>query len=102
MKIFVILLVTLLSVITEAKAQRFLGSFCASHQMLTNHLFRKYGEVPAAVSITNGGHLVERYESPKTKTWTIFVTNPLTRISCLIMAGSNWQEKLMEEPGYEH
>ncbi len=66
-------------------------SACGPRSEILKHLFTKYNEVPIAVSVTNKGVLIERFESADKKSWTIVVTHPSNKISCMAYAGEHWK-----------
>ncbi len=74
---------------TPARAQM----MCASHDFVTDHLAKKYGEASTAFGITNMGALVEILVSDDNdgpNTWTIIVTSP-QGTSCIVAAGEGWR-----------
>ena len=62
-------------------------------------LAERYQERPIAVGVTSEGSLVEVLTDAKGGTWTIIVTSP-EGMSCLVLSGEGWQEKLQvaQEP----
>ncbi len=66
-------------------------SSCGPRSKIVKHLFTKYNEVPKTVSITNKGILIELFESENKETWTIVVTLPSNKISCMAYAGKHWK-----------
>lgn len=65
---------------------------CGPADAVEQHLRKKYGEERASSAITlDGRHLVERWESRETGTWTLLVRT--TRgFLCVISAGTAWRE----------
>lgn len=70
---------------------------CTDRDVAIKHLKRKYNEEQVSITVTNNGELLERYESKDGKTWSLIITNPFTKISCLITSGTHWQKKNQEE-----
>jgi len=65
-------------------------SICSPRDDAIAQLGRKYGEVPRAIGLADGGHVVEVLTSDRGGTWTIIVTLP-NGVSCLVAAGENWE-----------
>jgi hypothetical protein len=98
MRIFIIFLSVFLFDVSEAVA----ASLCDKRTSIVYQLQYKYQEVQANVAVTNTGHLVEIYESAEGETWTIIITDPKSKMSCIVLAGLNWITKEKEELGYDH
>ncbi len=98
MRIFIIILAVYFFEVFEAVS----APACDKRSKIIYHLQYKYQEVQANVAVTNSGHLVEIYEGPNGKTWTIVITDPNSKISCMVLAGLNWTTKEKKEPGYDH
>ena len=71
--------------ISEANAQT---QICNTHDIITDHIATKYGEVPVSMGLTGSGHMIEVFVS-KTGTWTILITRP-NGMSCVTSSGNSW------------
>ncbi len=89
MKLFFGILFALLLATSAAVAQY----NCIPREEIIKQLKTKYNEEPVSISVTNGGLLIEIFESADKKTWTIVTTSPNTKISCVISAGKYWITK---------
>ncbi len=75
---------------------------CNNRETMIKLLEEKYNEYPKGISTTSTGLLIERYESLNRKSWTIVVTHPQTKISCVMFNGEDWTElKLNWKESYE-
>ena len=65
---------------------------CSPAKIVERRLKQRFDEERVSIAVTSDGqHLVERWESLATGTWTLLLrTNGLL---CVIGAGSGWQEK---------
>lgn len=63
---------------------------CGSHDKITSTLATQYNEVPLHRGLTPKGTMVEVFSS-SAGTFSVVVTLP-TGMSCLVTAGTHWQE----------
>ena len=72
------------------------ASHCGDREAVITILDATYKEVLVARGISMAGQLVELFISSQGtivgNTWTITITNPRTKILCMISAGSMWNE----------
>jgi hypothetical protein len=72
------------------------ATHCGNRESVIVILDAQYKERVVARGISMAGQLVELFiSSPGTvvgNTWTITVTNPRTKILCMISAGSSWNK----------
>lgn len=71
-------------------ASTFAAPTCGTHKLITTTLATQYNEIPLHRGLTPKGTMVEIFSS-KAGTFTVVVTVP-TGMSCLVTAGTNWQE----------
>ncbi len=64
---------------------------CMSHNELTEQLYARFAEVPAANAIANNGALVELFASRDRSSWTLAMTRP-GGMSCVLVAGQEWNQ----------
>ncbi|MEO1066935.1 MAG: hypothetical protein AAFW47_06110 [Pseudomonadota bacterium] len=71
---------------------------CSSHDSITTHLAKRYGETPRGLGLVSDKGIMEVFVS-KQGTWTILMTNP-NGTSCLIAAGKGWEDiqSKLEDP----
>lgn len=62
---------------------------CDDRARVVETLRNNYGELVVAVATGRTGEVIEVFASRNGETWTIVVTRG--SISCLVMAGENWQ-----------
>ena len=70
---------------------------CEARSKVVPLLAKKYQELQIALGVTNTGGMIELFAS-KTGTWTIIITSPKERISCLVAAGEGWRQLEPKEP----
>lgn len=74
------------------------AAHCGDRKAAITILDTKYKERLVAHGISMSGELVELFISSPTmvvgNTWTIAITNPNTRILCLVSAGSMWLDAI--------
>jgi hypothetical protein len=70
---------------------------CGERKALVDYLASEYREQKAGAGITENGAVVEMFHSAARATWTITVTDPRTGITCLVAAGSDWQDTAAAE-----
>lgn len=87
MRIFLVT-VFLMLVPFSAKAMK----LCGSGKEIIKQLEEKYGENLASVAFNSVGHLVQRFQNPKTGTWTI-VSYPDPDYACIRDHGTEWYEQ---------
>lgn len=68
----------------------FAAPTCGTHDVITSTLAEQYNEIPLHRGLTPKGTMVEVFSS-SAGTFTVVVTIP-TGMSCLVTAGTNWQE----------
>lgn len=66
------------------------GPVCDERGLVLELLAEKWGEVPAAIGLANGGGLVEVLVSNGGDTWSLIVTTP-DGTSCLVATGQAWR-----------
>jgi hypothetical protein len=66
---------------------------CESRSNALKNIQGTYGEILVAYGLDVGGNLVELYQNPETKSWTMLVSFT-KEISCLVGAGTK-----LEVPG---
>jgi cytochrome c1 len=66
------------------------ASSCANHDEIVKILTERYREAPRAIGLANKSAVVEVFTS-KAGTWTILLTKT-DGASCILGAGSNWEE----------
>jgi hypothetical protein len=64
---------------------------CDTRDAVIAVLSEKYKENPVALGVTHNGGLIEILTNGDGSTWSIIVTTP-QGMSCLVAAGSDWQE----------
>ncbi len=64
---------------------------CMPHDKLTEQLYAKFAEAPAANAIANNGALVELFATRDRSSWTLAMTRP-GGISCVLVAGQEWNQ----------
>jgi hypothetical protein len=73
-----------------ALAQSPSRSACASHDVLSKQLEKRFAEVPVALGLTGGGRMVVQvFASADGATWTVVLTDPEGK-SCIAAAGRDW------------
>jgi len=77
--IFVVLLLTS----TTAVAER----LCHHRKVLIDYLQTKYLEKRVVVMVDGNGRLVELFDNKKTGSWSILVTEPGQKLSCIVSFG---------------
>lgn len=70
---------------------------CASRKAVTEQLARGHGERLNASGTTASGALVELYEAPGGRSWTLVLALPDGR-ACLIAAGREWRPRQGSSP----
>ena len=65
---------------------------CGERKALVDYLASEYREQKIGAGITENGTVVEMFYSSASATWTITITDPRTNITCLVAAGSDWQD----------
>lgn len=63
---------------------------CADRDAMVRVLAQRYHEAPRAVGLANATAMIEVFTS-KAGTWTILLTRP-DGASCIVSAGSDWEE----------
>jgi hypothetical protein len=71
---------------------------CLERAGLIGSLMTRHGERPVGRGVTDGGGLVERYESPGGRTWTWVLFAP-GGLACVVAAGQAWQDRKSENEG---
>ncbi|PCI05098.1 MAG: hypothetical protein COB78_00285 [Hyphomicrobiales bacterium] len=71
-------------------ASTFAAPTCGTHDLITSTLAAQYNEIPLHRGLTPKGTMVEVFSS-KAGTFTVVITIPTGR-SCLVTAGTHWQE----------
>lgn len=69
--------------------------FCDDHDKLAAGLQETFGEVRVSMAWTATGGLLERYENPVTKTWTLTLY-PVNSQACIVSHGEYWYERKPE------
>lgn len=75
---------------------------CQPRDKILSILAKKHKEAPVAFGLTNKGGLVEVLKSTPDAdhdTWTIIITSPDGKITCLVAAGQGWrgiEQKLLD------
>jgi hypothetical protein len=64
---------------------------CDSRSKVVKHLKEKWQEIPVSSGITTNGFFVEILSSPGSETWTMVITNPVTKRTCVIGSGEGWK-----------
>ncbi len=80
---------------------------CMPHDDLTERLYAKFAEAPAANAIANNGALVELFATRDHSSWTLAMTRPGS-VSCVLVAGEEWnhfprgwRDQMVEAPDRE-
>lgn len=63
---------------------------CGPRGQVVQQLGQSFGEIPAAVALTDYGSLIELLLSPRGESWTLIVTTP-RGLACVLATGRNWQ-----------
>ena len=71
---------------------------CLERAGLVEALRTRHGERPVGRGVTDGGGLVERYESAGGRTWTWVLFTP-GGLACVVAAGQSWQDRKPETEG---
>lgn len=71
---------------------------CLERAGLVEALRTQHGERPVGRGVTDGGGLVERYESAAGRTWTWVLSTP-GGLACVVAAGQAWQDRKPETEG---
>ena len=87
--IFIVLLVAV-SATGEIGAVKHAAGGCHDRKVLRALLKNNFGELTVAWGFLSNKALVEIYVNSVSRDWTLTVTQKNGNISCLIMAGSNW------------
>jgi hypothetical protein len=72
---------------------------CFERAGLVEALVARHGERPVGRGVTDGGALVERYESVGGRTWTWVLSTP-AGLACVVAAGQAWQDRKPEDDGH--
>jgi hypothetical protein len=65
-------------------------SACFKRDILVSTLSTKYSEAPTGGGMQNQSQLIEVWTSPKSGSFTIFVTQA-NGVSCVVATGKHWQ-----------
>jgi hypothetical protein len=65
---------------------------CGERKAFVDYLASEFREQKTGAGITKNGTVVEMFHSDARATWTITMTDPGTGITCLVAAGSDWQD----------
>ena len=60
---------------------------CASSSDVYDIMSQRFGEVRQTIGVTQGGALVEQWANEATGSWTIVVTDPTSRLTCIVADG---------------
>lgn len=63
---------------------------CGLRTAITSELHDDYAEQPAALGVTNSGHVMELWTSAAENTWTLIMTLA-DGTSCIVGAGGDWR-----------
>lgn len=80
-----------------APAGTIISDQCAARKVLADTLAGQYGERVVALGVASGGifegMLIERWESPGGKSWTLTATVPGAKLTCVVALGGGWEKK---------
>ncbi len=71
----------------------FAQSACFQREALISTLSTKYSEAPTGGGMQNQSQLIEVWTSPKSGSFTIFVTQA-NGVSCVVATGKHWQSMI--------
>ena len=94
MKIFGPLLIALF-LASPVFAQQMVPSrmFCGPQEVFLKKLTESIKEAPTALGIINDGQaILSIYRSADGSTWTVMMTNPTTKVMCLLASGTDYQD----------
>jgi hypothetical protein len=74
------------------------GPVCGARAEIVAALARDYGETPRIRARENRGSIVELFASPG-GSWTLLATRPDGQVSCVVAAGTEWNDKPPAAPG---
>ena len=83
---------------TTAQVMMTVPLVCLERGDLVDTLVTRHGERPVGRGVTDGGGLVERYESPGGRTWTWVLSTP-GGLACVVATGQGWQDRKSEAEG---
>lgn len=84
----VLLAVAVVALVVTARPAS--GQSCNLRGQVLDHLAMKYGEIPTATGVTEGGGLIELLVDPVDDTWTLILSMPNGQ-SCILAMGEGWR-----------
>ena len=63
---------------------------CNKRESVKRQLEQKYNERVISAGVTSNGALLEVYASPNGQTFSIVITDPNSKMSCLMATGTDW------------
>lgn len=60
---------------------------CASTNDAYDVMSHRFGEDRQTIGVTQGGALVEQWANEQTGSWTIVVSDPVSRVTCIVAEG---------------
>ena len=70
---------------------------CLPRQLFADTIAKRYGERIVALGVAGAGifkgMLIERWESPGGKSWTLTATFPNDNVLCVVASGEFWSKK---------
>jgi hypothetical protein len=86
---FTTLLFTIVAALAPIPGDAEAQTVCGPRKELIGYFGRTFGEMPAAIALTDLGALLEVLVSPQ-GSWTIILTRPGGQ-TCVVATGANWQ-----------
>lgn len=63
---------------------------CAATNDVYGVMTEKYGEDRQTIGVTDSMMLVEQWANERTGTWTIIVTDPYNKVTCIVAEGTGF------------